>query len=32
VGKNPWNVGAPNGSISGTDIFAVLGQFTHTCA
>ncbi len=32
VGANAWNLGAANGSVAGTDIFAVLGQFNHTCA
>jgi hypothetical protein len=31
VGANPWNLGAANGSIAATDIFAVLSQFNHSC-
>ncbi len=32
VGANPWNLGSANGSVAGTDIFAVIGQFNHSCA
>jgi hypothetical protein len=31
AGSDPWDLGAPNGSISGTDFFAVLVQFGHAC-
>jgi hypothetical protein len=31
VGLNVWNVGPPDGSIAGTDIFAILSQFNHAC-
>jgi hypothetical protein len=31
-GPNPWNLTAANGSISGTDFFAMLAQFGHSCA
>jgi hypothetical protein len=30
-GPNPWNLTAANGSIAGTDFFAVLGQFGLNC-
>jgi hypothetical protein len=32
LGPNVWNLGPANGSIAATDIFGVLGQFTHSCA
>jgi hypothetical protein len=32
LGPNVWNVAAANGSIAATDIFGVLGQFSHSCA
>jgi hypothetical protein len=32
VGEDPWDLGPPNASISGTDFFAVLAQFGHSCA
>jgi hypothetical protein len=32
VGPNTWNLGPPNGSIAVSDIFAVMGQFNHSCA
>jgi hypothetical protein len=31
VGPNAWNVGEADGSIAGTDFFAVLAQFNHEC-
>jgi hypothetical protein len=31
VGPDVWDLGPADGSIAATDIFAVLGQFTHTC-
>jgi alpha-tubulin suppressor-like RCC1 family protein len=31
-GPNPWNLTAADGSIAGTDFFAVLAQFGHSCA
>jgi hypothetical protein len=31
LGPNVWNLGPANGSVSATDIFGVLGQFTHSC-
>jgi hypothetical protein len=30
-GPYSWNLTAANGAITGTDFFAVLGQFGHTC-
>jgi hypothetical protein len=30
-GPNAWNLTMPNGSISSTDIFAVVGQMGHDC-
>ncbi len=32
VGPDPWDLGAANGSIAGTDIFAIIAQFNHSCA
>jgi subtilisin-like proprotein convertase family protein len=29
---DPWDLTAANGTISGTDIFGVIGQFNHSCA
>jgi hypothetical protein len=29
---DPWDLQPANGSISATDIFAVIGQFNHSCA
>jgi N-acetylneuraminic acid mutarotase len=31
VGPDPWDLGGANGSIAGTDFFAILSQFGHTC-
>jgi hypothetical protein len=31
VGPYPWSLGAPNGSIAATDVFAVIVQFGHAC-
>lgn len=31
-GPNAWNLTAANGSIAGTDLFAILEQFGHSCA
>jgi hypothetical protein len=31
-GPNPWNLSQADGSITGTDFFAILVQFGHTCA
>jgi len=31
LGPNVWNLGPANGSIASTDLFGVLGQFTHSC-
>jgi hypothetical protein len=28
---DPWDLSAANGSIASTDIFAVIGQFNHSC-
>jgi hypothetical protein len=30
-GADPWDAGPPDGAISAPDIFAVLGQFGHSC-
>jgi hypothetical protein len=30
-GQDPWDLTAPNGSISSSDIFALLVQFGHNC-
>jgi hypothetical protein len=30
-GPNVWNLTAANGSIAATDVFAVIGQFGHSC-
>jgi hypothetical protein len=30
-GPNSWNLTAADGSIAGTDFFAVLAQFGHSC-
>ena len=32
VGGDVWDLGPADGSIASTDIFAMLGQFTHACA
>ncbi len=32
VGPNPWNLGAPDGSVTGAEIFAVIAQFGHSCS
>ncbi len=32
VGPDPWDLGAANGSIASTDIFAIIAQFNHSCA
>ena len=32
VGKNPWNVGPPDGAIGFGDFLALVSQFGHTCA
>ena len=31
TGGDPWDLTAANGTISGTDIFGVIGQFNHSC-
>jgi hypothetical protein len=31
-GPNPWNLTQADGSITGTDFFAMLAQFGHSCA
>jgi hypothetical protein len=31
VGEDPWDLGPPNGAISGPDFFAMLTQFGHNC-
>jgi hypothetical protein len=31
-GPNAWNLTAADGTIAGTDFFAVLAQFGHSCA
>ena len=31
-GPNTWNLTAANGTIAATDVFAVIGQFGHSCA
>ncbi len=31
VGPDPWDLGPANGSVAGTDIFAVIAQFNHSC-
>jgi hypothetical protein len=30
-GPNAWNLTPANGSIAGTDLFAILNQFGHDC-
>jgi hypothetical protein len=32
AGPNAWNLTAADGSIASTDVFAIMGQFGHTCA
>jgi hypothetical protein len=32
AGPNPWNLTAANGTIASTDLFAIIGQFSHSCA
>jgi hypothetical protein len=32
VGPNIWDRAPADGAIAGTDFFAMLGQFGHTCA
>ena len=32
AGSDPWDLTAANGSIAGTDFFAMLAQFGHSCA
>jgi hypothetical protein len=31
TGPNLWDLGPPDGAISGVDFFAVLAQFNHSC-
>lgn len=32
VGPEPWDLGAPDGAITGSEIFAVIAQFGHSCS
>jgi hypothetical protein len=31
AGMDAWDLGPPNGAVSGTDFFAMLAQFGHGC-